>query len=124
MEKLYRFEISYLAPMGGDLSTTESYLAPSEDQAIARAYEDDGIEREWIKSIRKSNPWDVLVGKTIKDAYQFKKTGYDDEGFLRVSFTDGSSIVISGGYGGYTDNSEGEYPTAIDFDFLEARLPE
>lgn len=54
-----------------------------------------------------------LQGKTIAKATQMKKPTYDDDGWLKLEFTDGTSCVIWAGYGGYTGESEDEYPTTI-----------
>jgi hypothetical protein len=55
-----------------------------------------------------------LIGKTIKSA-EIKKLSekYDDEPYLDLTFTDGSSIRIMANYGGYTGKSDGEYPRFI-----------
>lgn len=55
-----------------------------------------------------------LQGKTIAKATQMKKPKYDDDGWLKLEFTDGTSCVILAGYGGYTGESEDEYPIGID----------
>ena len=39
--------------------------------------------------------------------------GYDDSGYLRLDFTDGTYCYIVAGYGGYTGGSLDEYPTNI-----------
>ena len=54
-----------------------------------------------------------LVGKTVAAATRLKKPGYDDEGWLRLTFTDGTECVLVAGYGEYTGASEGEYPTHL-----------
>lgn len=54
-----------------------------------------------------------LVGKTVASATQMKLIQYDDEGYLRLQFTDGTECMIIGGYLSYTGESEDEYPTAI-----------
>jgi hypothetical protein len=54
-----------------------------------------------------------LTGKTIKDIKQKKLVGHDDEGFLLVTFEDGTSVLIVSLYDSYTGNSFGEYPTSI-----------
>lgn len=56
-----------------------------------------------------------LIGKTIKAANIMQKQGYDDTGYLKLEFTDGTFVVIVSFYDEeYTRNSEGEYPTRIE----------
>ena len=55
----------------------------------------------------------VLIGKTITAARQLSFEDKDDCGFLRLDFSDGTHIVIEGGYGGYTGDSNDEYLTLI-----------
>jgi hypothetical protein len=57
-----------------------------------------------------------LEGKTIISAYKCAKEGYDDEGYLKLEFSDGTGCTIVAGYGRYTYESEGEYPTTIYID--------
>lgn len=54
-----------------------------------------------------------LIGKTISNVQQMKSKSFDDEGFLRLEFTDGTSRLIIASYSGYTGNSLDEYPTSI-----------
>jgi hypothetical protein len=54
-----------------------------------------------------------LVGKTIASTTQMKPEQYDDEGYLRLQFTDGAECFIVAGYGGYSGESEDEYQTKI-----------
>jgi hypothetical protein len=54
-----------------------------------------------------------LVGKTIASVTKMKKPQFDDEGWLRLEFTDGTSCVIVASYQDYTGDSENEYPTLI-----------
>lgn len=54
-----------------------------------------------------------LVGKTIVSAKPKKLKDYDDSGYLELKFSDGASIIVVGGYGGWTGSSEDEYPTRI-----------
>ncbi len=54
-----------------------------------------------------------LIGKTITGAKQKKLIGYDDEGFMELSFSDGTKSIIVACYGDYTGKSEGEYQTGI-----------
>jgi hypothetical protein len=55
-----------------------------------------------------------MIGKTVAAVKQQKLAKWDDEGFLRVEFTDGTHCTIVGGCGGYTGDSEGEYITRIE----------
>ena len=57
----------------------------------------------------------LIIGKTIASARQYKHRNHDDEGWLHITFTDGTQIVIIAGYGGYTGQSEDEYPTLLQF---------
>ena len=54
-----------------------------------------------------------IVGKTIQAATHVKRPTNDDEGWLLLEFTDGSKCVVYSFYGGYTGESEDEYPTGI-----------
>ena len=63
-----------------------------------------------------------LTGKTIKSATKMKKPEYDDEGFLRIYFTDGTSCDIVAWYGGYSGDSEDEYPTDISVHECDSEL--
>lgn len=54
-----------------------------------------------------------LIGKTIVKATFKKLKEFDDSGFLELKFSDKTSILIVAGYGGYTGESEDEYPTLI-----------
>lgn len=54
-----------------------------------------------------------LVGKTITASTVMKRANFDDEGWLKLEFTDGTVCVIVSSYGGYTGDSEDEYPTFI-----------
>ena len=60
--------------------------------------------------------WVDLVGKTISSITQMKLREYDDMGFLKLEFTDGTFCFIIGGYGGYTGGSEDEYQTVINLE--------
>lgn len=55
-----------------------------------------------------------IIGKTISAASLMKRDGYDDEGWLKLEFSDGTFCVVVAGYGCYTGNSNDEYPTYID----------
>ncbi len=54
-----------------------------------------------------------LNGKTITRATKKKLKGFDDEGYIKLFFSDGTSVIIVASYGGYTGKSEDEYPTDI-----------
>lgn len=54
-----------------------------------------------------------LIGKTIVSVQQKKLKGYDDDGFLELKFSDETKVIIVARYGGYTGQSEDEYPTGI-----------
>lgn len=54
-----------------------------------------------------------LVGKTIAKSNLMKRPEYDDEGWLRLDFTDGTICDIMSKYGEYTGESRGEYPCFI-----------
>ena len=57
---------------------------------------------------------DEIEGKTIAKATFMKAKNFDDEGWLQLDFTDGSSCLIESGYGGYSGKSIDEYPTFIE----------
>lgn len=54
-----------------------------------------------------------LIGKTIENVSHKKLKGYDDEGYLELKFTDGTTATVVASYGGFTGKSEDEYPTYI-----------
>ncbi len=54
-----------------------------------------------------------LAGKTIESAEQKQHPNYDDDGFLELTFTDGSRCLIVATYGGCSGHSDGEYPTSM-----------
>ena len=54
-----------------------------------------------------------LIGKTIVAAEQMTKENIDDDGWLKLTFSDGTHVVIVAYYGGHTGGSEDEYPTGI-----------
>jgi hypothetical protein len=59
---------------------------------------------------------ELLVGKTITSAKIVGckyRSGCDGENVLELTFTDGSSVQITGGYGGYTGLSCNEYVELI-----------
>lgn len=57
--------------------------------------------------------YENLIGKTIVAVKQKKLIGYDDDGFLEMQFSDDTKVTIVACYGGYTGESEDEYPTGI-----------
>ena len=54
-----------------------------------------------------------IDGKTVAKVARMKKPEYDDSGWLKLEFTDGTFCVIVACYGDFTGDSEGEYPTTI-----------
>jgi len=71
--------------------------------------------------------WSDLVGKTISEVTQMKMEGWDDRGFVEVKFTDGQKCIIESCYGGYSGNSEDEYPVYLniyDADEIETEFSE
>lgn len=55
-----------------------------------------------------------LIGKTITGAKIQQLIGYDDTGYLLLSFSDGTKAIIYGGFSdSYTGESIDEYPTRI-----------
>jgi hypothetical protein len=62
-----------------------------------------------------------IIGKTIIDAVQMRYPVNDDNGFLRLSFTDNTSVIIVGDYNGYTGYSSDEYQTTIS---IQEDIPE
>jgi len=54
-----------------------------------------------------------LIGKTITNAVEKKLKGHDDRGFLELTFSDCTQVIIASSYGGYTGKSYDEYPTTI-----------
>ena len=65
-----------------------------------------------------------ITGKTIAQVTKMRKPEYDDTGWLKIDFTDGTHCVIWAGYGGWTGGSEDEYPTCIGVtDDVEGLVP-
>ena len=65
-----------------------------------------------------------LIGKTISALTRMKKPEFDDCGWLKLDFTDGTSCVISAGSGAWTGDSEEEYPTSIEIsEYIEGLIP-
>ena len=58
-----------------------------------------------------------LEGKVIKRVTQMASDKYDDDGFLRLEFTDDTLCIIVSDYGGYTGFSLNEYPTRISVEY-------
>jgi hypothetical protein len=54
-----------------------------------------------------------LIGKIISNVENMHKPGYDDSGWLRLTFTDGTSCIIESSYGTYTGKSIDEYPSTL-----------
>ena len=54
-----------------------------------------------------------LIGKTITGVTKKKVVDCDDNGFLELKFSDGSTALIVASYGEWTGESEEEYPTRI-----------
>lgn len=54
-----------------------------------------------------------IIGKTITSVKQKKLVGYDDTGFLEISFSDNTKILVVSSYDGYSPNAYDEYPTTI-----------
>jgi hypothetical protein len=59
------------------------------------------------------NDFSILIGKTIVQATLMERPPHDDAAWLRLDFTDGSHIFLTGSYGSYTSKSEDEYPCYI-----------
>lgn len=66
----------------------------------------------WNVGTQRFN-FDSLVGKTIATIARRKGPKFDDEGYLDITFTDGSSVCIIANFGSYTGESADEYPTYI-----------
>jgi hypothetical protein len=59
--------------------------------------------------------FEYLIGKTIINAKQKKRKEYDDKGYLELTFSDGSKVVIVSSYNeSWTGNSYNEYQTDIE----------
>ena len=54
-----------------------------------------------------------LEGKTITRARLMGTVGYDDRHILKLEFTEGKPLYLTGGYGGYTGKSMDEYVQLI-----------
>lgn len=63
-----------------------------------------------------------LNGKTIKASYQMKAAKFDDEGYLRLEFTDGTRCDVVAQHGYWTGKSEDELPTHICVDECDEAL--
>ena len=56
-----------------------------------------------------------ITGKTIAKVTKMKKPEFDDAGWIKLDFTDGTICIIMAGYHeNYTGSSECEYPTWIE----------
>ncbi len=53
----------------------------------------------------------LLTGKTIARVIPWRRKKYDDEPFLEIQFTDGTSLMLESTYGGYSGKSYDEYPS-------------
>lgn len=53
------------------------------------------------------------IGKTVKSIELHGIKGFDDKPILILKFTDDSELLLRATYGGYTGNSEDEYPSFI-----------
>ena len=84
--------------------------APSEDTGQPVIGEYRGGKMNWISTNETE-----LIGKTIIDIKEDKiSEEYDDKPYLYLIMSDGTRYRIVSGYGGYTGNSEDEYPRFID----------
>jgi hypothetical protein len=63
-----------------------------------------------------------LVGKTITSATLMKLEDYDDTAWLKLEFSDGSECCVVASYGGYTGESEDEYPARVLLDEVRPDL--
>jgi len=55
-----------------------------------------------------------IIGKTIEKVTKIRKPEYDDPGWLKLNFTDGTHCIINAGIGSFTGFLEDEYPTFIE----------
>lgn len=62
----------------------------------------------------KKISFEHLVGKTIVSAKQKKLKDYDDKGFLELTFSDKTQVLIVSEYSSWTGDSDDEYPTDIE----------
>jgi hypothetical protein len=63
--------------------------------------------------IPKHVPVSTLVGKTITQAMFMEHPDYDDKGYVRLEFTDGTTVLLTAYNGEYTGNSRDECPNHI-----------
>jgi hypothetical protein len=61
----------------------------------------------------------ALEGKTIKKATRMKSAKYDDEAWLKLDFTDGTTVFIEATYGGFTGESRDEFPSYFEIKDFE-----
>lgn len=54
-----------------------------------------------------------IIGKTITKADLYRLADYDDKPVLKLEFTDGTHCCVVATYGGYSGESEDEYPCFI-----------
>lgn len=55
----------------------------------------------------------AIIGKTIAAVDYMRMPEHDDEAWMVISFTDGTQTCVVGSYGGYTGESEDEYPAYV-----------
>ena len=65
-----------------------------------------------------------LEGRTIRRARSLHDPKYDDKGYLRLEFTDGTMVIIAAGFCSYTGKNMDEYPTAISINENDESLTE
>lgn len=53
------------------------------------------------------------IGKTLISYEKFKIQNYDDENFLKLTFSDGDFIFIEGDFKNYSGKSIDEYPRSL-----------
>jgi len=66
-------------------------------------------EKYWLNT----SDDEKLIGKTIIKIERKGTKGCDDTPYIVLTFSDGSTAVFEGHYGGYTGESEDEYPRYI-----------
>ena len=57
--------------------------------------------------------WTELIGKTIKSISRRGIEGCDDIPYFDIEFTDNTKYTFEADYGGYTGDSQDEYPRFI-----------
>ena len=70
-----------------------------------------------FENIPDIHPYKEFIGKRILDVIQYQAYDddgeFDDDGYLKFKFTDGSEVTLMSYYEGYTGASIDEYPTSI-----------